>query len=133
MDELFGTSQDTSDQEQAFDQTSDAMDQQVSADLPRHLTSLPTEEPQLEVKVQFRQDEALRCFVTNQCGCRVFFGQNVLNLSQFLDSQHLNTILSKFRYEKDVYFGPESVQQIEVRMEEALFYHIASVEVEKNI
>ena len=75
---------------------------------------VPAEQPDLEIKVCFREYDAWRGFVTSD-KCRLFFGKNVQNLSQRLAKEQLDEIMKKFRFNKDYYFGPESIQQIEVR------------------
>ena len=72
------------------------------------------EQPELEIKVGYRKDDAIRYYVTNKNGCRVFFGKNIPNLSQLLEKEHLDTIMKRFRFKQEYYYGPETLQQIHV-------------------
>lgn len=70
--------------------------------------------PELEIQVRFRQEDALVKTVTNKLGCRVYFGKNIPDLSQLLEKEHLENLMSKFRFDKEWYYGPESLQQVQV-------------------
>ena len=75
----------------------------------------PVEGPsELSIQVRFRQEDASTFYVTNKSGCRVYFGRNILNLPQLLEKEHLDNLLKRFRYPTNYYYGPESLQQIQV-------------------
>ena len=74
----------------------------------------PEDSTALEVKVCFRKEDASRCYVSNNGGCRLYFGKNVPEMSQMLEKKHMEHIMKMFRYEKQDYFGPDSWEQIQV-------------------
>ena len=76
----------------------------------------PDDASALEVKVCFRQEDASRCYVSDSGGCRLYFGQNIPDISQLLQKEYLDGIMKMFRYERHHYFGPESWQQIQVKL-----------------
>ena len=94
-------------------------DGQIVGPGPSNVNQIPASPekapPELEIHVRFRQDDALQKTVSNRFGCRVYYGKNIPDISLLLEKEHLQNIMSKFRFDKEIYYGPESFQQVQVR------------------
>jgi len=75
-------------------------------------TNTYTNECFLTLKVKFRNLESSGFNVTNSTGCRIYFGNNIHDISSLLEPGHLHDILKPFKRTQDELFGPDSLHQI---------------------
>nr|CAB3256864.1 interferon regulatory factor 6-like [Phallusia mammillata] len=66
----------------------------------------------LRLSLRFRNEEVFQHFVTNTYGCRLYFGDNIPDITQLVEPEHLSSITRPFRYQPEQLFGPDCLEQV---------------------
>lgn len=68
----------------------------------------------LQLSLRFRNTEVFQHAVTNGYGCRLYFGDNIPDISQLVEPEHMSNITRPFRYQPEQLFGPDYLEQVSV-------------------
>ena len=78
------------------------------------MAPVQADDPVLNISLYFRSVLVKHFYVSNRKGARLYYGSNVPDMTQLFEPSHLANITLPFKYDAQVLFGPNFLQQVKV-------------------